>query len=109
MYKRYLENYEEIERKVRYRLTINDLSSLTSSKLRIVRKTSQYAVVLCTFHKEKTASMFFYDNTTSFICYGCGTSGNYVSFFALMEGITYIEAVTRLARFYKIKMKWRKK
>lgn len=109
MYKRYLENYKEVEREVRYRLTLNDLRSLTSSKLKATRKTRLYTVVLCTFHKEKTASLFFYETSIAFKCYGCGESGNYVSFFAKMEGITYIEAVTRLARFYKIKMKWSKK
>ena len=53
---------------------------------------------LCPFHDEKTPS--FYVNTTNgfYHCFGCGESGDAIGFVRKMEGLTFPEAIERLAR-----------
>lgn len=57
---------------------------------------------LCPFHKEKTPS--FYVNTVEnfFYCFGCGASGNAITFLMMKEGYTFSEAVKFLAKEYNI-------
>jgi DNA primase len=52
---------------------------------------------LCPFHDEKTPS--FYVNTTNgfYHCFGCGESGDAIGFVQKMEGLTFPEAIERLA------------
>jgi DNA primase len=53
---------------------------------------------LCPFHDEKTPS--FSVNTTNgyYHCFGCGESGDAIGFVRKMEGLTFPEAIERLAR-----------
>ncbi len=50
---------------------------------------------LCPFHNEKTPSFHVYDN--GFHCFGCGASGDAISFVMQTQGLDFIEAVTALA------------
>jgi DNA primase len=56
----------------------------------------------CPFHlnlkggKEKVASCFFYPDTNSFYCFGCGAGGDVIEFVKLINGISYTEAVRTL-------------
>lgn len=38
---------------------------------------------LCIFHKEKTASLVFFENSGRFHCFGCGESGDIFDFISL--------------------------
>jgi DNA primase len=53
---------------------------------------------LCPFHDEKTAS--FTVNTTNgfYYCFGCGERGDAIGFVQKMEGLSFPEAIERLAR-----------
>jgi DNA primase len=53
---------------------------------------------LCPFHDEKTPS--FTVNTTNgyYHCFGCGESGDAIGFVRKMEGLSFPEAIERLAR-----------
>lgn len=52
---------------------------------------------LCPFHGEKTPSFSVSPEKQIYHCFGCGAGGNVFSFLMEIEGITFIEAVKRLA------------
>ncbi|HEU5048340.1 MAG TPA: DNA primase [Rickettsiales bacterium] len=52
---------------------------------------------LCPFHKEKSPSFTVNDEKGFFHCFGCGAHGDAIGFIKDYEGISYIEAVERLA------------
>jgi DNA primase len=49
----------------------------------------------CPFHNEKTPSFYVYDN--GFHCFGCGASGDAISFAMQTQGLGFMEAVEQLA------------
>ena len=53
---------------------------------------------LSPFNKEKTPSFKVHEGKAIFHCFGCGESGNIFTFLMKMEGISFPEAVERLAR-----------
>jgi DNA primase len=59
-------------------------------------------VGLCPFHSEKTPSFTVSPDKQIFHCFGCGTGGNVFSFLMKQEGLTFPEAVKRLAKRYGI-------
>lgn len=40
---------------------------------------------LCPFHEDNNPSLKFYENQGRFCCFGCGTKGNIIYFYALMK------------------------
>lgn len=50
---------------------------------------------LCPFHNEKTPSFHVYEN--GFHCFGCGASGDAISWIMQTQGLEFMEAVTALA------------
>jgi len=58
----------------------------------------------CPFHKgknggrERTPSMFVSQKTNSFFCFGCGVSGDPITFVSLMDGTPPIIALQKLAK-----------
>lgn len=57
---------------------------------------------LCPFHQEKTPSFSVDPNQQIFKCFGCGESGDVVTFVAKKKGIEPIDALTYLAESYGI-------
>ncbi len=55
---------------------------------------------LCVFHQEKTASLYFYPKTNTFVCYGCGARGGPFTFLAEMEKVS-LKGVFDLFHFEK--------
>lgn len=52
---------------------------------------------LCPFHSEKTPSFFVHPDKQFFYCFGCGKGGDPIKYLMLRDGLTYVEAATRLA------------
>ncbi len=54
----------------------------------------------CPFHSEKTPSCMVYAGTQDphFYCFGCHAGGDVITFLMKIEGLTYMEAVERLAQ-----------
>ena len=52
---------------------------------------------LCPFHKEKTASFSVSDARGFYHCFGCGAHGDIFSFIMSLEGLSFPEAVEKLA------------
>lgn len=51
---------------------------------------------VCPFHNERTASLKIYDGTRGYSCYGCGKSGDVISFVQTMYGLNFSEALSKL-------------
>ncbi|MDL2308878.1 DNA primase [Bacteroidales bacterium OttesenSCG-928-B11] len=59
----------------------------------------------CPFHTEKSGSFFVNVRNNRYNCYGCGESGNAISFLMKMKGLTFTEAVHELAKKHNITIK----
>ena len=83
---------------IRNRLPI---SNVVGAKVVWDRKKSQPAKgdywACCPFHQEKTPSFHCDDRRGRYHCFGCGASGDHFRFVTETEGLTFPEAVERLA------------
>lgn len=59
---------------------------------------------LCPFHNEKTPSFVVSESKQFFYCFGCGASGDVISFLMKIENIDFHTAITKLAEEYGIEM-----
>ncbi len=59
---------------------------------------------LCPFHQEKTPSFYVDPDKGVYHCFGCGASGNIFRFVMDIEGLSFREAVIKLAREYGIEV-----
>ena len=62
--------------------------------------------VVCPFRqhkngKEKTGSFFYYPETNSFNCYGCGIGGKVCNFISAMEDISKTEAMFKALKLFE--------
>ncbi|MDX9785988.1 MAG: DNA primase [Desulfobacterales bacterium] len=64
----------------------------------ILRKTGKDFQGLCPFHTEKTPSFTVSPAKQIFYCFGCGAGGNVFNFLMKKEGLTFPEALSKLAR-----------
>ena len=62
-----------------------------------LRKTGRNYVGLCPFHSEHTPSFSVNEEGGFFHCFGCGVGGNVFTFLTRIDGISFPEAVRRLA------------
>jgi len=75
-----------------------DLAELISSYGITVRRAGSDYKACCPFHHEKTPSFVIHPNQGYYHCFGCGEKGNVYSFVMKQEGLTFIEAVKKLAQ-----------
>jgi DNA primase len=73
------------------------LSGLIARRVRLQRRGREH-VGLCPFHAEKTPSFTVNDDKDFFHCFGCGAHGDAIGFVMRSEGLTFPEAVERLAQ-----------
>jgi DNA primase len=59
---------------------------------------------LCPFHNEKTPSFNVNPGLGIFKCFGCGESGDSISFLQKHEHLSYVEAIRWLAKRYHIEL-----
>ena len=72
------------------------LSDVIGRRVRLVRKGREHSG-LCPFHNEKTPSFTVSDEKSFFHCFGCGAHGDVIGFVMRDEGLSFPEAVERLA------------
>ncbi len=73
-----------------------DLVDLIDSRVPL-KKTGNNYVARCPFHNEKTPSFSVNRNKQFFHCFGCGASGNAISFLMDFNHLDFVEAVEDLA------------
>jgi DNA primase len=69
-----------------------------------LKKTGANYVARCPFHTEKTPSFSVNRNKQFFHCFGCGVSGNAISFLMNFNHLDFVEAVEDLAGFAGIEI-----
>ncbi len=73
-----------------------DIVSVVSQYVPLTKKGGKY-FGCCPFHNEKTASMCVNTDGQYYHCFGCGASGNVITFVKEMESVGFYEAVKILA------------
>lgn len=74
-----------------------DLADLVSSYGVVVRSAGSSKKACCPFHGEKTPSFHINERKGFYHCFGCGESGDAIKFVQKMDGLTFVEAVKKLA------------
>lgn len=67
------------------------------NKVSPLKRTGKNFMCCCPFHKEKTPSFSVSQQKQFFKCFGCGASGNVIGFLMRYEGLSYPEAIRKLA------------
>jgi len=70
-----------------------------------LKQTGNNFVARCPFHVEKTPSFSVNRNKQFFHCFGCGVSGNAISFLMEFNHLDFVEAVEDLAGFVGIEVR----
>ena len=81
-----------------------DLSDLIASYGVSVKSAGSTKKACCPFHHEKTPSFNINDSKGFYHCFGCGESGDAIKFVQKMEGLTFVEAVKKLAEACGVKI-----
>lgn len=74
----------------------NDVVAVISEYLTL-KRSGQNHTGLCPFHHEKTPSFVVSPAKQIFHCFGCGAGGNVFQFLIKIEGLSFPEAIRRLA------------
>lgn len=80
-----------------------DIIDVVGSYVKLKKRGTNY-LGLCPFHNEKTPSFTVSPNKEIFKCFGCGKSGNTISFLMEHEKFSYVEALRWLANRYNIEV-----
>lgn len=92
-----------------------EYKDIVNSKISIVELMRKYNLQLeesserkyrtyCPFHKgknggiERTPSLYAYEDTNSFFCFGCGSSGRPIDFVSFIDGTPVIIVIQKLAK-----------
>lgn len=67
-----------------------------------LKKSGKNYLGLCPFHEEKTPSFSVAEDKQIFHCFGCGKGGNVYTFLQELEGISFPEAVKKVADMEQI-------
>lgn len=68
------------------------------SEMVLLKQTGRNFTGLCPFHSEKAPSFSVSREKQIFYCFGCGAGGNVFSFLMKHQGLSFVEAVKKLAR-----------
>jgi DNA primase len=72
------------------------LSEVVASHVKLIKRSNRL-VGLCPFHNEKTPSFHVRDDDGYYHCFGCGVSGDAISFLREKQGLGFMDAVRQLA------------
>ena len=88
-----------------------EVNRLVSERISLDKIISKYAKLeptgrgfkcRCPLHNEKTPSFYIYTDMNTFYCFGCGASGNAITFLMKKEGYSYSDAVKKLGEEFNI-------
>jgi DNA primase len=92
--------YREAVEEVKSRVNIVDIVGDT---VRLVQQGNRL-LGLCPFHNEKTPSFNVNKGRNMFHCFGCGASGDAIGFVMRQEGLSFPEAIAKLAERYSVRL-----
>ena len=79
----------------------SDIVSVLGAYLDLNKKGNNY-VCRCPFHEEKTGSFTVSPQKSIYHCFGCGRGGNVLTFIQEYEGLSFVEAVEKLAEINNV-------
>ncbi len=80
-----------------------DILTLVQERIPLKKMGANYSAC-CPFHGEKTPSFTVSPEKQFFHCFGCGAHGDIISFVSKMDGLTFTEAVQKLADYAGLPM-----
>ena len=80
-----------------------DIVEIVGSFVKLKKRGTNY-LGLCPFHNEKTPSFTVSPAKEIYKCFGCGRSGNTISFLMEQEKYSYVEALRWLAAKYNVEI-----
>src|SRR5450631_591512 len=80
-----------------------DIIVIISSFIKLKKRGTNY-IGLCPFHNEKTPSFTVSPSKEIYKCFGCGRSGNTISFLMEHEKYSYVESLRWLAAKYNVEI-----
>ncbi len=80
-----------------------DIIDVVGSFVKLKKRGTNY-LGLCPFHNEKSPSFTVSPNKEIYKCFGCGKSGNTISFVMEHEKYSYVEALKWLAQRYNVEV-----
>ncbi|MEI7473051.1 MAG: DNA primase [Chitinophagaceae bacterium] len=80
-----------------------DVVEIVGSFVKLKKRGTNY-LGLCPFHNEKTPSFTVSPTKEIYKCFGCGRSGNAISFLMEAEKYSYVEALRWLANKYNVEI-----
>ena len=92
-------------------LAFSEVNRLVSEQIPLDKLISKYVkldrssrgfIGLCPFHKEKTPSFNVNADEGYYYCFGCGVSGNAITFLMNVEGMNFVEALEKLAEDFHL-------
>jgi len=72
------------------------LSSVIGKSVKLIARGNRL-IGLCPFHQEKTPSFHVRDDDGYYHCFGCGVSGDAISFLREQESMSFMDAINHLA------------
>ena len=81
-----------------------DIADLIASYGIQVKTAGASKKACCPFHHEKTPSFNINESKGYYHCFGCGESGDAIKFVQKMDGLTFVEAVKKLAEQCGVKI-----
>ena len=86
-----------------------DIVTVIGAHVRLRRQGGDRYSGLCPFHSEKTPSFSVHGRLQFYKCFGCGKSGDVISFLMELQGLSFIEALRTLAEQHGLEMPQRGK
>src|SRR6187431_1669299 len=80
-----------------------DILDVVGDYVKLKKRGSNY-LGLCPFHNEKTPSFTVSPSKEIYKCFGCGKSGNSISFLMEHDKLSYTEAIRSLAKKYNVEL-----
>jgi DNA primase len=80
-----------------------DIIEIINSFVKLRKRGTNY-IGLCPFHNEKTPSFTVSPSKEIYKCFGCGRSGNTITFLMEHEKLSYVEALKWLAAKYNVEI-----
>ena len=90
--------FSEVNRLVSERVPLDRIVS----KYTKLEQSSRGYIALCPFHNEKTPSFHIYTDNNTYYCFGCGASGNAVTFLMEKENLSFGETLQKIGEEFKI-------
>src|SRR5512136_250272 len=81
-----------------------DIVRIIGEYVKLKKSGGQNFIGLCPFHQEKTPSFSVHATKQFYHCFGCGVSGDVLSFVQKVENISLPEAIRLVAQKLDIKL-----